>query len=126
MIYFKDASGKVAAYDTQADRERYGAADLVPMTDAEVQAHINPPALPVVPPSVTRFQARAVLHLAGLLPQVETMMADPATPMLARLAWQDAQEFRRTSPTVLAMAQALSLTDAQIDGLFINAATIEA
>jgi hypothetical protein len=64
--------------------------------------------------------------LAGLLPQVEAMMADPGTPMLARLAWQDAQEFRRTSPTVLAMAQALQLNDSQLDALFISAAAIEA
>lgn len=52
------------------------------------------PPPPPVPQSVTRFQARAALHLAGLLPQVEALMADPATDPIARLAWQDAQEFR--------------------------------
>jgi hypothetical protein len=46
--------------------------------------------------------------------------------MLARLAWEDAREFRRHSPTVLAMAAELNLTDAQIDQLFITAAAIEA
>lgn len=75
---------------------------------------------------VSRFQARAALHLAGLLPAVETLMNDPATPMLARLAWADAQEFRRTSPTVLAMAAALDLTDEQLDELFNTAAGIDA
>lgn len=42
------------------------------------------------------------------------------------LLWTDPQEFRRTSPTLLAMASALSLTDAQLDQLFITAAGIEA
>lgn len=80
----------------------------------------------IIPQSVTRFQARAALHLAGLLESVETLMADPNTDMLAKLAWQDAQEFKRQSPTVLAMSQALGLTDARIDELFITAAGIEA
>ncbi len=83
-------------------------------------------AAPPVPQSVTRFQARAALLQAGLLDAVETLMADPATPALARLAWTDAQEFRRTSPTVQAMAGALGLSDAQIDALFTSAVGIEA
>lgn len=80
----------------------------------------------VVPQVVSRFQARAVLHLAGLLEQVELIMADPETDMLAKLAWSDAQEFRRDSPTLLALSATLGLTDAQLDDLFIQAATIEA
>lgn len=75
---------------------------------------------------VSRFQARAALHLAGMLEQVQTMMDNPATDMLARLAWQDAQEFRRTSPTVQAMGAALGLTAEQLDNLFRQAATIQA
>jgi hypothetical protein len=80
----------------------------------------------LVPQTVSSFQARAALHLAGLLEQVETLMQSSETDMLAKLAWQDAQEFKRQSPTVLAMAQALDLTDAQIDALFVTAAGIEA
>ena len=53
-------------------------------------------------------------------------MAAPGTPALAKLAWQDAQEFRRTSPTVLAMAGALGMSDAQLDDLFTTAAGIDA
>lgn len=86
---------------------------------------VDPPP-PGPPQVVSRFQARAALHLAGLLTAVEALMADPATDTLARLAWTDAQEFRRTSPTLLAMASALSLTDAQLDALFVTAAGIEA
>lgn len=76
--------------------------------------------------SVSRFQARAALHLAGLLDQVQALMDNPATDPLARLAWQDAQEFRRSSPTVLSMGAALGMTDPQLDQLFTQAATIQA
>lgn len=44
MIYFKNASGEVFAYETQGERDQYGADDLVPMTAAEVEEHLNPPA----------------------------------------------------------------------------------
>ena len=85
----------------------------------------RPPPKPV-PQSVTRFQARAALHLAGLLPRVEALMSDQATDPLARIAWQDAQEFRRQGPTVLVMAQALGLSEQQLDELFTTAASLEA
>jgi len=56
MIYYKTPSGEVFAYETQEHREKFGAADLVPMTDAEVQAHLNP-----VPVIDLQEQARAYL-----------------------------------------------------------------
>lgn len=79
-----------------------------------------------VPQVVSKFQAKAALRGAGLLDQVEQMMADPAADPLTVLAWTEAQEFRRSSPTVAAMAQALGLDAAALDGLFITAAGIEA
>lgn len=93
----------------------------------EVAPYVPPPAPPrQVPQTVSRFQARAALHIAGLLDQVNTLMADPETPMLSRLAWQDAQEFRRQSPTVLTMAAALGLSEEDVDNLFITAAQVQA
>ena len=79
-----------------------------------------------VPGVVSRFQALAALHLAGHLEQVEQVMADPQTDQLARLAWVNAQEFRRTSPTVAFMATVLGLSEQQVDELFISAGQIEA
>lgn len=79
-----------------------------------------------VPQTVSRFQAKAALLAAGMLSTVEAMMADPETPAVAKLAWAEALEFNRTSPTVLSMAAALQLTDAQLDELFIAASTITA
>lgn len=90
----------------------------------EGSASIETP--PTVPQIVTRFQARAALHLAGLLPQVEGLMAHPDTPVLAKLAWADAQDFKRNSPTIAQMAAALGLTSEQLDALFTTAAGIDA
>lgn len=86
----------------------------------------SPPAPPVIPQVVSRFQARAALLLAGLLDDVEALMSAPGTPALAKLAWADAQEFKRNSPTVQAMAAAIGLTEAQLDELFTTAAGIDA
>lgn len=82
--------------------------------------------LPPVPESVSRFQARAALFQAGLLETVEMMMKMDSTPMLAKLAWQDAQEFARDSSTVIMMGQALGLTSEQVDNLFRDAVKIKA
>lgn len=72
----------------------------------------------------SRFQAKAALHLAGLLPAVETAIAqaDPVT----QLAWAEAVEYQRNSPTILALAAALELTDEQVDDLFRTAMQITA
>jgi hypothetical protein len=78
------------------------------------------------PRVVSRFQAIAALHQAGLLTTVETMMADPGTPVLYRLAWQNAQEFSLSSSTLLAMAGALQLDQAELQALFDAASEIEA
>ena len=95
----------------------------------------NPIAIPrpVVAPvdprtymTATVFQAKAALARLGKYDAVTTLMSNPATPLETRLAWDNVQIFRRLSPTVLAMGQALQLTDADLDELFTLAATIEA
>lgn len=95
----------------------------------EITEHPDAPVTPQppqIPQVVSRFQARAALHLAGLLDDVEAMMALPETPALAKLAWADAQEFKRNSPSLLSIAGALGLTEQQLDDLFTTAAGIEA
>lgn len=107
--------------DDMGNRHRVVLADWE--ADGNTIAAYVPPPLPI-PQVVSRFQARAALHIAGHLPAVEAAIeaADPLTQM----AWQDAQEFRRNSPTILAMATALGLSDARVDDLFVAAASIEA
>lgn len=77
-----------------------------------------------VPASVSRFQARAALLLAGRMPAVETAIkaADPMT----QLAWADAQVFRRDSASIATIAAAMKMTDAEVDDLFRAAVKIEA
>lgn len=112
-----------------------------PEYDAAVAAGPRPYAgpLPEVPPDAaavaaaleaerasmvaSRFQTRAALYVAGLLPKIEAMisMADPLTQM----AWAEAVEFRRASPTIAKLAEWLGLDDATIDELFRSAMSIE-
>lgn len=78
-----------------------------------------------VPQEVTRFQALAALHMAELLERVEAIIAAPETDVLTRLAWQNAQTFKRNSQMVSDIALAIDLTDQQIDDLFVSAVSIE-
>lgn len=78
----------------------------------------------VVPASVSRFQAKAALHQAGLLADAEAAIA--AADYIAQIAWSDAAEWRRDSPTIAALAATLGLTDEQVDQLFITATQISA
>lgn len=78
----------------------------------------------VVPYSVTPFQAKAALLQAGLLDTVKAAIA--AASPIAQLAWSDATEFTRDSPTIAALSAQLGLSSAQVDALFVAAAAIEA
>ncbi|MCK7581017.1 MAG: hypothetical protein MZV65_38965 [Chromatiales bacterium] len=79
---------------------------------------------PTVPQVVSRFQARAAMHIHGVLEAVEAEIqaADP----IAQMAWADAQQFERPSPTIAAIAQKLGWTDEFVDTLFITAGGIKA
>ncbi len=94
---------------------------VLPPTEPE-----ETPPVAGVPQAVTRFQARAALSRAGLFTTVNAAISAFPVDDERRLAWEDAQEFRRTSPTMLQMAAALGLNDAALDALFTTAAGIEA
>jgi len=88
---------------------------------------------PPVPTSqvVSRFQGREALWQtphgdATLFEAAEAALADPATPAMYRRAWDDLHEFRRDSEMLAAVAGMLGLSSAQIDALFILAASIQA
>ncbi|MDR3439880.1 hypothetical protein [Telmatospirillum sp.] len=79
-----------------------------------------------VPQSVSRFQAFAALSNAGLLAAAQTAVASAS--QIVQLAWGNAQDFERDSPTIAAIAQSLTtpLTSSQVDALFIAAVQIKA
>ena len=76
--------------------------------------------------TVSPFQAKAALQLAGLLHAVEAYMDNPETDPIVRLAWLHAGEYKRQSPTILALAQEFGWTDEQLDQLFVTASGINA
>ena len=82
----------------------------------------EPPAPVVVPQSVTPRQARLALSQQGKLAAVNTAVAaaDDAT----KITWEFALSVDRNSPLVATLGAAVSLTDSQIDDLFILAATL--
>lgn len=79
-----------------------------------------------VPEAVTMRQARLALLGAGLLSQVDAAIASLPSPQkeAAAIEWEYAQEVQRHNGLVPAMAQALGMTEAQLDDLFMQAATL--
>lgn len=85
-----------------------------------------PEAKPVVPQVVTMRQARLALNAAGLLASVNSTIASMPGPTgdAARIEWEFSSTVERHKPLVVSLTPALGLTDAQIDALFIAAATL--
>jgi len=75
---------------------------------------------------VTRFQALAILAAGGYLDTVRTHIATLDVNNVQRLAWENATDWERTSPTLNALAVMLGLDATQVDDLFIAASTISA
>ena len=84
------------------------------------------PPPPVVPQTVTRFQALATLAAGGWLDVVHTYIDALPRSNVQRLAFENAADWERSSPTLNALATMLGLTDAQVDELFIAAAQVSA
>lgn len=127
MKYFNDATGEVFAYETQEEREKFGATDLVAMTKAQVDKHLFPAAQPPqAPSSVTMRQARLALHSAGLLQSVDDAIAAMPEPdqTAARIEWDYASRVERSSQFVAMLGAAIGLDDAQMDELFMAASIL--
>jgi hypothetical protein len=91
-------------------------------SEADIEAaYAGAVAVPVVPASVTPFQARRALKVSGLLASVEAAVA--AADDDTQMAWEYALSVERNSPFVATLAAALSLSDADLDQLFVLAAT---
>lgn len=81
-----------------------------------------PAAKPAAPEIVSARQARLALLRAGLLDAVETAVAGMSAEV--RLTWEYAVEIRRDDPLLVNLATMLGLTEAQIDDLFLLAASL--
>lgn len=88
-----------------------------------VLSYVPPKPEPVpVPQVLTARQAKRVLLAAGWLDDVDAAVAsaDRAT----QIDWEYAMEVRRDWPALISMAQALGMTSAQLDGLFVAGAQL--
>ena len=91
---------------------------------AIVEPYVPPP--PPIPATVTRFQALATLAAGGWLDTVHVYIDALPRNNVQRLAFENATDWERTSPTVNAIAAMLGLSDAQVDELFIAASQVSA
>ena len=76
----------------------------------------------VVPDSVTKRQAVRAMYDAGILDEVEALVA--ALPRVYQLEWIHASVVERTNPLFDILRQQLGLTSAQADDLLIAASAI--
>ena len=84
------------------------------------------PPPPPIPQTVTRFQALATLAAGGYLDTVHNYIDALPRSNIQRLAFENAGDWERASPTVNALAAMLGLTDTQVDELFVAAAQVSA
>ena len=124
MKYYKNpADNSLWAYASDGSEDAFIRPELIAISTAEYDAiRAAQAAITVVPYTVTPFQAKAALLQAGLLDAVKVAVL--AAPPIVQLAWSDATEFTRDSPTIAALAAQLGLTDAQVDDLFIAASQV--
>lgn len=130
MKYFKDPeTGDVYAYEADGSQDEYIKSGLVEMSVEDVEEHLrpNPPGVEA-PYQVTRAQGKAALISAGLWGQVAAFVdsiEDETEQALARVALDDTTHWQRSSPFLARAAEALSLSDEQMDELFLSASKIE-
>ncbi len=90
---------------------------------AQVAALQSPPAPDN--PSVTAVQARIALKQADLLDDVEKHIAGLPEGDEARIYWEYATAFHRSHPLLSAVAEALGLSEGQVDTLFAMAQQVQ-
>ncbi len=85
----------------------------------------NTPA-PLIPQKVTMRQARLALLQAGKLQAVNAAITamQGVAGEAARIEWDYSNEVLRNQPLTIALAQAIGMTGAEMDQLFIVAATL--
>lgn len=93
--------------------------------DGQPREFVPPPTV-VVPASVTMRQARLALLAAEKLGMVDVAITSLPSPQreAAQIDWEFAATVDRASPTTMLLAQALSMTDDELDQLFMLAASL--
>ena len=87
----------------------------------------GPPGTPsAVPSAVTMRQARLALNAAGKLALVEAAIASLSEPQktAAQIEWEYSNEVQRSNGLVASLGPALGMTEAELDALFVQAASL--
>ena len=79
----------------------------------------DPPA-PI--PTVSAWQIRKALNQAGLRDQIEAAVASASQEI--KDGWEYATDFERDNLLIVQMSRGLGLADAEVDQLFVLAATL--
>lgn len=84
------------------------------------------PVSQIMPGYLTRVQLRKALHLSGRLVAVQNAIAAMTEPQksLTQAEWDCEPYYERQHSLILALQSALSLTDAQVDNVFLKGATL--
>lgn len=117
----------LTAINANPDRPSGGVVVLTSPEEAAIRAEWDANLVKVITPKqVTMRQARIALLNAGLLATTETAIAGMLGPAgdKARIEWEFSQVVMRDWPLVAALMPTLGLTSAQVDQLFITAATL--
>jgi hypothetical protein len=132
MKYVAQPDGTYAGFDESS--ELFAQLSALPKTtrpvfladtDKGVKAYFSAQAEAAKPQRVTMRQARLALLEAGLLDNVQKIIAgmQGVEGAAARIEWEYSSEMVRTQPLVETMAAALKLKPADIDALFLSAST---
>ena len=100
---------------------------MQPLPPEVVADNLERARLARVPQMVSRAQGKVALIQAGLWAQVLAFVAaipDPVERAVAEVTLHDTQEWRRDSAFLAQAAQALDLTEQQLDELFVTAAEV--
>ena len=92
---------------------------VTPLTTEELQARYKA----TVPVVITMRQGRLALLNVGLLTTVTDAITG-GTDEALKIEWEYATEMKRDWPSLVAMATALGMTEADIDNLFIGGALL--
>ena len=87
----------------------------------EIEDYIEPEPIIIIPQVITMRQARLQLLEAGLLDDVEALVA---LDRKSQIEWEYASEVYKQSPLIESIKGALNLTDTQIDNMFVEASKL--
>ena len=87
-----------------------------------IAPYVEPEPLPEpIPQVITMRQARLQLLEVGLLDDVEALVSQDRK---SQIEWEYANEVYRQSPLIESVKEAMSLTDEQIDSMFLEASKL--